>query len=102
MPAEWTIRKIPEETTMVVHGEIDFTVTPEFRVELHNFINETSGEMKLDLSGLDYLDSSGLASLIEARRIMVQKGRAITITAVTDQVDRLLHLTQMKPLFNMA
>ena len=60
-----------------ISGEIDYTVTPELRSRFRAFIDSTGDDVKLDLSGLQYLDSSGLAVLIEARRLLDGKGRGI-------------------------
>lgn len=101
MGASWKIESSVEEVLIKISGEVDFTGTPELRDKMHDFIKQTSGEVLVDLSGLEYLDSSGLASLIELRRMLVGDSRSVKIIAVTDQVDRLLNLTQVKPLFGM-
>lgn len=90
-----------EEVLIKVSGEVDFTGTPDLRNEMHAFVKQTSGEVRVDLSELEYIDSSGLASLIELRRVLDKQGRSVKIIAVTDQVDRLLNLTQVKTLFGM-
>ncbi|SMF24976.1 STAS domain-containing protein [Desulfovibrio gilichinskyi] len=97
----WKLDVSAQEALIKISGEIDFTGTPALRDELHKCIEITSGELRVDLSELEYLDSSGLAALIELRRILTQKNRSVTIIAVTEQVGRLLHLTQVKSLFGM-
>ncbi|HAS90274.1 MAG TPA: anti-sigma factor antagonist [Desulfovibrio sp.] len=101
MGAGWKMESSIEEVLIKVSGEVDFTGTPDLRNEMHAFVKRTSGEVRVDLSELEYLDSSGLASLIELRRILDKEGRSVKIIAVTDQVDRLLNLTQVKTLFGM-
>ncbi|MBI9111219.1 STAS domain-containing protein [Maridesulfovibrio ferrireducens] len=97
----WKLDVSAEEALIKISGEIDFTGTPALREELHKFIEISSGEVRVDLSELEYLDSSGLASLIELRRMLTQKDRTVVIISVTEQVDKLLHLTQVKSLFGM-
>ncbi len=101
MGVGWKIESSVEDVLIKIMGEVDFTGTPELREELHAFVSNTSGEVQVDLSELEYLDSSGLASLIELRRMLTKDGRSVKIIAVTEQVDRLLNLTQVKPLFGM-
>lgn len=98
----WKMESSQEDALIKIIGEVDFTGTPELRDEMHNFVKQTSGEVSVDLSELEYLDSSGLASLIELRRMLVKDSRTVKIIAVTDQVDRLLNLTQVKSLFGLA
>ncbi|WP_027720585.1 STAS domain-containing protein [Maridesulfovibrio zosterae] len=101
MGVGWKFESSIEEVLIKITGEVDFTGTPELRDEMHNFVSKTSGLVQVDLSELEYLDSSGLASLIELRKILDKDGRSVKIIAVTDQVDRLLNLTQVKSLFGM-
>ncbi|WP_320171539.1 STAS domain-containing protein [Maridesulfovibrio sp.] len=101
MAAGWKMESSVEDVLIKISGEVDFTGTPQLREELHSFVKQTAGDVRVDLSELDYLDSSGLASLIELRKILTGDGRGVKIIAVTDQVDRLLKLTQVKPLFGM-
>lgn len=102
MSLAWKMESSIEDVLIKIIGEVDFTGTPQLREELHDFVGQTSGEVRVDLSELEYLDSSGLASLIELRRILTKDGRSVKIVAVTEQVDRLLKLTQVKPLFGMT
>lgn len=101
MGAGYKMESSVEDVLIKIMGEVDFTGTPNLREELHSFVSKTSGEVQVDLSELEYLDSSGLASLIELRRMLTKDGRSVKIIAVTEQVDRLLNLTQVKTLFGM-
>lgn len=87
--------------TASLAGEIDFSVTPKVRGELMRLIEAGSQEIVLDLSGLDYIDSSGLALLIEARKILLESGRALRIAAISSQVRKLFNLTQLGELFGL-
>ncbi|CCO23007.1 STAS domain-containing protein [Maridesulfovibrio hydrothermalis] len=102
MGAGWKMESSIDKALIKIIGEVDFTGTPELREEMHDFVKNTAGEVQVDLSELDYLDSSGLASLIELRRILSKEGRSVRIIAVTEQVDRLLNLTQVKSLFGVT
>ncbi|WP_291330080.1 STAS domain-containing protein [Desulfovibrio sp. UCD-KL4C] len=97
----WKLDVSTEEALIKISGEIDFTGTPALREELHKCIETTKGDLKIDLSDLEYLDSSGLASLIEFSRLLTKIDRSVTIISASEQVDKLLHLTQVKSLFGM-
>jgi anti-sigma B factor antagonist len=85
----------------VVEGEVDFTNSLDVRQWLREFAGASSGELRLDLSGLSYIDSSGLAVLIEVRKMLKAKDRPIRIVAVSSQVKKLLALTQIGELFGV-
>ena len=96
----WTI-KVDKAGVVKMAGEIDYTVTPKIRTGLLNYIEKTQGPLHLDLGNLNYLDSSGLAVFIEARRHLLEKGRDIKIIAVSDEVRKIFKLTQVDKLFGL-
>jgi anti-sigma B factor antagonist len=96
----WSI-KVDKNGVIRMAGEIDYTVTPKIRTGLLNYIEKTKGSLKLDLSELDYLDSSGLAVFIEARRHLVEQGRVLEIVSVKDEVKKIFQLTQVDKLFGL-
>ncbi|NMC50372.1 MAG: STAS domain-containing protein [Desulfovibrio sp.] len=97
----WTWSASAATNTVRLTGEIDFTVSPLVRDKLASFVEQTRGDVFLDLGDLEYIDSSGLAALIEGRKMLKGKGRRITITAVSHQVRKLFELTQIGELFGL-
>lgn len=97
----WEWLESAETGLVTLRGEIDFTVTPRMRERLALFIETTGGEIVLDMGGLDYIDSSGLAALIEARKKLQSQGRKISISEVSPQVRKLFNLTQIGDLFGL-
>ncbi len=97
----WSLSENPEARTVALSGEVDFTVTPKIRERLAAFIDATTGDVIVDLGDLEYIDSSGLAVMIEARKILAVKGRNITISSISPQVRRLFELTQIGDLFGL-
>lgn len=98
---QWIFSADKQSASMKLAGEVDYTITSEVRVLLHRAIEESSGDVTLDLSELTYVDSSGLAVLIEAYKLLAAKGRAITLTGVSPQVEKILRLTQVQQLFGL-
>jgi anti-sigma B factor antagonist len=84
-----------------IEGDIDFTNSQSVRDWLRDFCGRTQGELVLDLAKLAYIDSSGLAVLIETRKLLKASGRKIRIEAVTSQVHKLFSLTQIGELFGI-
>lgn len=96
----WSI-EVGEGGGLKIAGEIDYTVTPKVRSSVLEHIKKTKGELEVDLSELSYLDSSGLAVFIEARRKLIDQGRSLRITALTPQVKKIFQLTQVGQLFGV-
>ncbi|WP_027183799.1 STAS domain-containing protein [Desulfovibrio inopinatus] len=97
----WTWEEYPEENRVIIGGEVDFSVSPQVREKLHDFLNRTHGDIVLDLAPLQYIDSSGLAVLIELRNKLKDKNRTIQITEVSPQVEKIFSLTQIGSIFGL-
>ncbi|KAF0232626.1 MAG: Stage II sporulation [Desulfovibrionaceae bacterium] len=105
MPEEkqtaWTATKDTAAGAAVIEGEVDFTNSLEVRQWLKDYCEQTQGEVKLDLAKLSYIDSSGLAILIEIRKLLKTQNRSVVIVAVSGQVQKLFTLTQIGELFGI-
>ncbi len=86
---------------VVFAGEIDFSVTPRVRERLWELLGGTTGEVVLDMADLAYIDSSGLALLLELRKQLLEKNRTVRIRTIGSQVRKLLHLTQLGEMFGL-
>ena len=76
---------------LVVHGELDLGTSPQ----LEEAIGRAAGAKRIDvdLSQMDFMDSSGLAVLLSARKHADADGRELHIAGVNEHVRRLLDLT---------
>lgn len=66
----------PREPHKIVplEGEIDLHVSPRIVAELRALIDEEPEKLLIDLSKVTYIDSSGLAALIEGMRAVEAYG----------------------------
>ncbi|EKO39533.1 MAG: anti-anti-sigma factor [Solidesulfovibrio magneticus str. Maddingley MBC34] len=97
----WTLASGANAGDIVLTGEIDFTATPAVREQLLAAIESGPSEIVLHLAGLDYVDSSGLALFIEAKKRLAEAGRTIRIADISPQVAKIFHLTQLGELFGL-
>ena len=56
-------------------------------------------ELTIDLSGVTYIDTSGIATLLEAMRIAVQQGTRLVLTGATGQPRYLFCATKFDQIF---
>ena len=97
----WTLANGDTPADIVLTGEIDFTATPAVRDRLLAAMACNAPEIVLHLAGLDYVDSSGLALFIEAKKLLAEAGRTIRIADISPQVAKIFHLTQLGELFGL-
>uniref|UniRef100_I2PX84 Anti-sigma factor antagonist n=1 Tax=Desulfovibrio sp. U5L TaxID=596152 RepID=I2PX84_9BACT len=97
----WTLAPGDAPGAVTLAGEIDFSVTPAVRERLLALIGDTPETITLDMADLSYIDSSGLALLIELRKHLAESGRKVTIRSLSPQVRKLFNLTQLGDLFGL-
>lgn len=56
-------------------GEIDLHSSPELRLTISDAVNQAKPRLIVDLSNVPYMDSSGVGTLVEAKR-MVERNKA--------------------------
>jgi anti-sigma B factor antagonist len=79
-------------------GDIDFSSSPEVREILLDLVAD-KGDLLVDLSSVDYIDSSGVASLIEAFQSAKRDGRRFGLVAVSRPAMRVLQLAHLEKVF---
>jgi len=62
---------------------------------------EGAPTMILDFSGVPYLDSSGLGSLVSAYTSCSKAGRRVALTGVNQRVRKVLEITKVEQIFLM-
>ena len=80
-----------------LEGELDLATAPALRVRLREFDDQP---LMLDVSGLVFTDSTGLAVLLEEWTRALQDGTALRICGATGQTRDLLERTGVLELFN--
>ena len=100
-PPRWTLERGNDPGQVILTGEIDFSATPEVRLRLLEAMDNDAPQIVLSLAKLDYIDSSGLALFIEARKLLAETGRTIRIADISPQVGKLFNLTQLGGLFGL-
>jgi anti-sigma B factor antagonist len=84
---------------VVVRGEADVASLPRMREVLEAEIRASEGAFVVDLSDLDFLDSSGLSALVRARALLGQDDRALALICPRGPVRRLFEIAGVTDLF---
>ena len=82
-----------------LHGEIDLHRSPEFHTAVSSLLAEKPLRLVLNLSDVDYMDSSGVGTLVDAfRRIRRHNGR-LFLVAPSQRVRSVLEITKLDQFF---
>lgn len=79
-----------------LHGRLDVQAAADVRLALAAAVDAGTGELAVDLSGLDGVDATGLGVLVGAHRRAQRAGRTLVLLDVPPTVGRLLFLTRLE------
>ena len=73
----------------------------EIRRVLADAISSQQGRVVVDLSSVVYMDTSGLATLVEALRNAGQQGKKLVLRGIQDQPRYLFEVTELDHVFEI-
>jgi anti-sigma B factor antagonist len=101
MALEIELKQEDKNWTLVLSGELDYSECSSFRTFIDRILKSAPPATIVDLSRLEYLDSSGLGLLLSlSKEYGSQGGKLVLITNET--VDNILSLTRLNAIFSIA
>ncbi|KIL98228.1 Anti-sigma F factor antagonist (spoIIAA-2) Anti-sigma B factor antagonist RsbV [Paramagnetospirillum magnetotacticum MS-1] len=88
-------------TIMTLSGEVDLRHSPTLRKALMDLMLEKR-PVAVDLSRVEYIDSSGIAGLVEAYQMARKNDTRFVLAAISDPVRRVLQLSRLDRVFTIA
>ena len=82
---------------VTVVGEVDLASGTTLRARLDHVIATTGGTVVLDLSGVGFIDSSGLRVLVENGRRLAAMNRSLSVHHPSAPTRRVLRITGLGP-----
>ncbi len=79
--------------TLVLTGELDLRSRPLLDEALARFRRESALTLTLDLSGLAFMDSTGLHGVLQAKAICAETACELIVVRSSEQVQRLFELS---------
>jgi len=85
-----------------VSGEVDINTSPDVKRDFDKLISKKEPKIVIDLSKVTYVDSSGLATLVEILKKMKQYGGRMKLAGLSPKVKSLFEITKLDKLFEIA
>lgn len=82
-----------------LHGEIDLHSSPKLREAMLAEVGNGSQRFIFDLAAVDYIDSSGVGTLVELKRKVERQKCKLILAAVQPRVLNVLEITQLDKFF---
>ena len=81
--------------TLELSGELDAASAPALRERLAEVATRGKGPLVIDLSQLEFIDSTGLSVLLNAKRRLTRKARRLALVCPPGHIHRILEVTQL-------
>jgi anti-sigma B factor antagonist len=91
-----------EQVTVSLKGELDLSTVAKVEEELRRVESSDATLLVLDLSGLTFLDSTGLRAVITADERARAQGRRFVIVKGPDAVQRVFAITRLEERLEMV
>lgn len=85
-----------------VEGEVDMLTSPEVRNVLLPYFNKGTLGIVVDLSQVTYMDSSGIATMIEGLQWSKKEGKRFVVAGLQEKVMDVFVLTNLKDVFEFS
>ena len=88
-------------TVVAFEGDVDLQSSPDARKVLLEMVGKGQPIM-VDLSEVGYIDSSGVASLVESFQAARKSGQDLVLISVSDGAKRVLELARLDKVFTIC
>jgi anti-sigma B factor antagonist len=101
MPLSIAVDQGPDCCVIRVEGEVDLYTSPELRNHILTALRTCNG-LQLDLARVAYMDSSGVATLVEGLKSASKANRRFQLVAPSNAVTKVLQLSRLDSLFDVV
>lgn len=83
-------------------GDVDMSCSPSLRQALRVAQSKRPDRLIVNLSGVSYMDSSGLATLVEAKRAANTGETEVVLCGMTDKVRAIFEIAKLHRFFTIV
>ena len=94
-----SIRQVGQVSIVEVSGKLTSFESGALRNSIAQLLKEGRRQIILNLSGLTYLDSSGIGDLVHTYMSVIKRGGEMKVVGLTDKVEEILKITQLYQVF---
>ncbi|MEL6328560.1 MAG: STAS domain-containing protein [Planctomycetota bacterium] len=99
-----SVNRLDDRDAMVVapRGDVDMACSPELRVALRSALDKPVPRVVVSFEDVTYMDSSGLATLVEAMRGAKSANKALVLYGLNDKVRAIFEIARLHQFFTIA
>lgn len=95
-----SVRDAGEAKVVEVEGDVDLGTSPDLRKTLFAALQEAR-KLALGLAAIRYIDSSGIATLIEVLKDAQRRNKEFVLFGLSPAVQQVFHLTHVIRIFQV-
>lgn len=92
----------PGATIVRLSGEVDLRTSPQLRGLFLELLDEQPTRIILDLSGVGYVDSSGVGTMVELKRRAMRDNADVVLVGMQTRVRSLFEITRLDKFFTIT
>jgi anti-anti-sigma factor len=87
------------EAVVVIGGELEFGTAGPLRTALADLSRSDADPLVLDLAGVEFIDSTGVSLLVQAKQRFEAQGRTFVLRSPAHRVMRVLEVAGLADIF---
>lgn len=95
------VRKTDSAVIVDCFGDIDLSSSPQLRETLLKEIESGAGSVLINMSGVTYIDSSGIATLVEGLQLSRETKTRLGLFGLRTNARSVLELARLHKVFNI-
>ncbi|MDQ0208567.1 STAS domain-containing protein [Alkalicoccobacillus murimartini] len=96
------IEEAENQKNVFLSGEIDTYTAPKLRESLIPLTEQSGVEVIVDLSEVQYIDSTGLGIFVGVLKASDSNGSSLTLTGMSERIKRLFVITGLDEVINIV
>ena len=99
---EVTARDAETGVVISVKGDVDLYSSPKVREAILDSINKKLSPIVMNLAGVTYIDSSGVATLVEGLQLCKEYGGKFRLAEMSERVCEVFRLARLQQVFEIC
>jgi len=96
------VSPMPSATMLKPHGDVDMSCARDLQGALHQALRAKPERLIVNLEDVSYMDSSGVATLVEAMQIARKSKTSVVLCNLQDRVRSIFEIARLDRVFKIA
>lgn len=92
-------RKVGDKTVLEVAGEVDVYTAPKLREKLVELVGEGHHHLVVDMTGVEFLDSTGLGVLVGGLKRVRGHDGSLALVCTAERILKIFRITGLTKVF---